>query len=62
MKELLVGLIAHLRENRRNIVRTEKVYYGESDPTYGPPTIAEFEVIDFERLLDEMDAFAETFK
>ena len=62
MKKMLIELVAHLRERRHNIVRTERVCYGDSDPTYGPPTIAEFEVVDFDALLSEIDEFAKGFK
>ena len=61
MINMLKELVNHLRENQNNIVRNQKIYYGDYDPTYGMPTIAEIETIDFTSLLDEIDSFAETF-
>ena len=58
MKETLINLCKYLESKREYIVRTEKIKYGDSDPTYGMPTIGEIEVIDFDKLLDEIDNFA----
>ena len=62
MKKMLIELVAHLRERRSDIVQTQKIHYGEPDQTYGVPTIAEFEVIDFDSLVLAIDVFAREFK
>lgn len=55
-------LVTHLLSRKEHIVRKQEVCYGECDPTYGPPVIAEFEVIDFEALMYEIDDFCRSFQ
>lgn len=68
---MLRALIAHLRDRKEEFVSTQKVHgpigsgYTSDAGTYWPPdegTIGEVETVDFDKLLQEMDAFAETFK
>lgn len=64
MKALLQALVQHLRTQRANIVTKKDVLVENWDPTYGygDPNSHEIEIVDFDALLAEIDAFAETFK
>jgi len=66
---MLKQLVKHLRANKEKIVRTERTNIvrktvGYSEMTQWDTTISfdEVEVVDFEKLLEEIDAFAKTFK
>jgi hypothetical protein len=63
MKTTLKALVAHLRRNSDVIVTKRDVLVDGWDPTYGPqdPHTETIEVVDFDTLLAEIDAFAETF-
>lgn len=56
--------IEFLRNKRASIVREVKVLEPRWNPTYGQqdPSEMTLEVIDFDRLLEEMEDFENTFK
>lgn len=64
MVELLVELLAFLRERRDQIVRSVTVMRPRWDPTYGDqgPVETDIDVVDFDNLLAEMDAFGEELR
>lgn len=62
MKAMLKGLVQHLRNNSYRIVRSETVQTKYYDPTYGlREGTVEIQTVDFDRLLQEIDDFAEKF-
>jgi hypothetical protein len=60
---MLKQLVVYLRERRYDLVSTIKIAdrSGEYDQTYGYPVLAEFETVDFDKLLEAIDEFAGTF-
>lgn len=63
MPEMLKALVEHLRDAKDRIIRTAQVKGVRYDPTFGPQSYSEeVDVVDFDRLLEEIDAFADTFK
>jgi hypothetical protein len=61
--EFLKGLAQHLRDLRDAIIRSRQVQVVRWDPTFGVSVAIEhFEVIDFDELLEEIDAFSRTFE
>lgn len=63
MKQTLLDLADFLRARRHNVVRKVTVVTELSDPTYGPQAGTEdIDVVDFDALLDEIDAFALGFE
>lgn len=62
MRALLKALIKHLQENRYFIVNDVDVVAEVYDPSYGLSTKTEtLSIVDFDKLLIEIDNFAETF-
>jgi len=61
---MLKQLVVYLRERRYDLVTNVRIEdrSGEYDQTYGYPVMAEFETVDFDRLLEAIDEFADTFK
>lgn len=60
---MLKALVAHLRENKQNVVKTVDFRGEVYDPTYGwQSRMMEIETVDFDALLREIDEFADTFK
>lgn len=64
MKTALKALAQHLRTRRANIVTKKDVLVENWSPTYGygDPSTDQIEIVDFDALLAEIDAFSETFK
>lgn len=63
MIKTLKALVQHLRDQQHRIVRQATVSSVMFDPTYGPQERnEEIDVVDFDRLLDEIDEFAAFFK
>lgn len=64
MAELLVELLAFLRERRDQIVRSVTVLEPRWDPTHGhqDPGQKDIDVVDFDALLAEIDAFGEELR
>lgn len=64
MAELLVELLAFLRERRGRIVNRVTVLEPRWDPTHGhqDPGQKEIDVVDFDALLAEIDAFGEELR
>ena len=62
MKSLLKALCERLRARRDNVTKVIKVRGILYDPTYGPSSITEtITIIDFDKLLQEIDEFAKEF-
>ena len=58
---LLLRLVDHLRANKHSITKTISVPNGrEPDPTYG--NTDDYEVVDFDQLMVEIEAFAKEFE
>ena len=58
----LKQLAAYLRRRKHAIVSTVEFQAQRHDPTYGlVESNVTIEVVDFDALLDEIDAFADTF-
>ena len=71
MKDFIRALVAHLAVNRAAVTNTVKIRgargsgYMSGAGTWWPPettTIGEYETVDFVKLLEEIDRFAEGFK
>lgn len=64
MSNVLQEFAAFLRERKSSVVRSRDVLVERWDPTYGrqDPGTETIDVIDFERLLEEMDAFGEVLR
>lgn len=61
---MLKALVQHLRKNKDKVVREVEVKVSNWDPTYGQldDSIEKTDVVDFDKLLQEIDEFAETFQ
>lgn len=63
MKNTIQRLVEHLRLRKSSIVRSVELRAQEHDPTYGWTTrTISLEVVDFDMLLAEMDAFGEALR
>lgn len=63
MKNTIQRLVEHLRLRKYDLVRCVEMRAQEYDPTYGWTTrTISLEVVDFDKLLAEMDAFGEQLR
>jgi hypothetical protein len=62
---MLKKLTQHLRSNKHKFIRTIEMCYTEYDPTYGSHIgimyHKDVDIVDFDALLDAIDAFSEEF-